>query len=180
MSITAAYQMLLSRDKGAGSSQTGTRKGHHNNNGGGRSGGRGNGSGGGCAPHGQGQGQGQEQGRRMQSPPATVTPRKNFTQATYSMAQMPMHFPDGIPNHYVVLDSNSSVSIFNNAAMLVDIHNVETPLVLESNGGGHQVTHQMGTIPDFGKVWLNENSIANVLLLANVRKAHHGQRRRPS
>jgi hypothetical protein len=56
------------------------------------------------------------------------------------MVQTPIHFPNGIPNHYVLLDSDSSVSIFNNAAMLVDIHDVETPLVLESNGGGHQVT----------------------------------------
>jgi hypothetical protein len=82
-----------------------------------------------------------------------------------------MHFPNGIPNHYVLLDSDSSVTIFNNAAMLVDIHDVEMPLVLESNGGGHQVTYQMGTIPDFGKVWFNEESIANILSLADVRKA---------
>jgi hypothetical protein len=82
-----------------------------------------------------------------------------------------MHFPDGIPNCYVLLDSDSSVSIFNNATMLVDIHDVETPLVLESNGGGHQVSHQMGTIPAFRKVWFNENSIVNILSLAEVRKA---------
>jgi hypothetical protein len=63
------------------------------------------------------------------------------------------------------------VSIFNNAKMLVDIHEVDMPLVLESNGGGHQVTYQMGTISDFGKVWFNENSIANILSLADVRKA---------
>jgi hypothetical protein len=87
------------------------------------------------------------------------------------MVQTSMHFPNGIPNHYVLLDSDSSVTIFNNAAMLVDIHDVEMPLVLESNGGGHQVTYQMGTIPDFGKVWFNEESIANILSLADVRKA---------
>jgi hypothetical protein len=87
------------------------------------------------------------------------------------MAQTQTHFPDGIPNHYVLLDSDSTVSIFNNAAMLVDIHEVYTPLVLESNGGGHQLTHQMGTIPGFGKVWYNEDSIANILSLADVRKA---------
>jgi hypothetical protein len=165
-SVTAAYQMLLSRDKG---SQSGPAK-NRNNNSGGRGSGRGNGGGGGGRPP-QGRGRGQEQGRGTQSPPATVTSGKNFTQAAYSMAQTPKHFPDGIPNHYVLLDSDSSVSIFNNAAMLVDIHDVETPLVLESNGGGHQVTHQMGTIPDFGKVWFNENSIANILSLADVRKA---------
>jgi hypothetical protein len=56
--ITAVYQMLLSRDKGAAPSGTG--KGRHNN-----SGGRGNGSGGGRTPHGRGQ----EQGRGTQSRP---------------------------------------------------------------------------------------------------------------
>jgi uncharacterized membrane protein YgcG len=165
-SVTAAYQMLLSRDKG---SQSGSTK-NRNNNSGGRGSGRGNSGGGGSrSPHGRGRGQ--EQGRGTHSPPATVTSGKNFTQAAYSMAQTPKHFLDGIPNHYVLLDSDSTVSIFNNAAMLVDIHDVETPLVLESNGDGHQVTYQMGTIPDFGKVWFNENSIANILSLADVRKA---------
>jgi hypothetical protein len=166
-SITAAYQMLLSRDKGA--ALPGTGKGRHNNSGGRRNGGRGNGGGGGRTPHGRGRGQ--DQGRGTQSPPTTVTPGKNLTQTGYSMAQSQKHFPDGIPNHYVLRDSDSSVSIFNNAAMLVDIHDVETPLELESNGGGHQVTYQMGTIPAFGKVWFNEDSIANILSLADVRKA---------
>jgi hypothetical protein len=135
-----------------------------------QNGGRGSGVGGGRNP--SGRGRGQEQGRGTQTLPTTVTSGKNFTQNTgYSMAQAQAHFADGIPNHYVLLDSDSTVSIFNNAAMLVDIHEVDTPLVLESNGGGHQVTYQMGIIPDFGKVWFNENSIANILSLADVRKA---------
>jgi hypothetical protein len=53
-SVTAAYQMLLSRDKGASPSQTGSGKGRHNNNNGGRNGGRGNGSGGGRKSQGRG------------------------------------------------------------------------------------------------------------------------------
>jgi hypothetical protein len=164
-SVTPAYQMLLSRDRGT---QSSSNKNRHNS--GGRGSGRGTGGGGGGRSP-QGRGRGQEQGRGTQSPPATVASGKNFTQSAYSMAQMSNHFPDGIPNHYVLLDSDSTVSIFNNAAMLVNIHDVETPLVLESNGGGHQVTHQMGTIPGFGKVWFNENSLANILSLADVRKA---------
>jgi hypothetical protein len=74
-------------------------------------------------------------------------------------------FTDGI------LDSDSSISIFNNTSMLDDIHDVDTPLVLQSNGGGHQLTSQMGTVPNFGKVWYNPNSIANILSLAEVRKS---------
>jgi hypothetical protein len=165
-SVTAAYQMLLSRDKGTNSHQAGNRRGRNNN--GCRNGGRGNGAGGGRTP--QGRGKGQEQGHGSQAPPSTVTPGKSFAQATgYSMAQAQTHFPDGIPNHY----SDSTVSIFNNAEMLVDIHQVDTPLVLESNGGRHQTTYQMGSIPGFRKVWYNEKSIANILSLAEVQKVRH-------
>jgi Reverse transcriptase (RNA-dependent DNA polymerase) len=82
---------------------------------------------------------------------------------------MQNHFPDGIPNHYVLLDSDSTVSIFCNADLLTDIHEVDEPLYLETNGGGYQVSTQMGTIKDFGPVWYNPESIANVLSLAQVR-----------
>jgi hypothetical protein len=104
-SVTAAYQMLLGRDKGAASSQSGSGKGRHNS--GGRNSGRGSGAKGGRSP--SGRGRGQEQGRGTQTPPATVSSGKNFTQTTgYSMAQTQAHFPDGIPNHYVLLDSDST------------------------------------------------------------------------
>ena len=62
-------------------------------------------------------------------------------------------FPDGIPNHYVLLDSDSTVSIFNNADFLTDIHDVDAPLCLTTNGGGSQVTAQMGTLAGIGPVW---------------------------
>jgi hypothetical protein len=93
------------------------------------------------------------------------------TSDTVCLAQSHDGFPDGIPNHFVLLDSDSTVSIFNNPTMLNDIHEVDAPLVLQSNGGGHCVTSQMGFIKDFGKVWFHPNSIANILSLAQVRKA---------
>jgi hypothetical protein len=68
-------------------------------------------------------------------------------------------FTKGIPSHFVLLDSDSSISIFNNASMLDNIHGVNTPLALQSNGGGHQLMSPMGTVPNFGKVWYNPNSI---------------------
>jgi hypothetical protein len=70
----------------------------------------------------------------------------------------------------VLLNSDSSISIFNSAYMLDDIHEVNPPLVLESNSGGHQVTSKMGSIKNFGKVWYNPDSMANILSLAEVRK----------
>jgi hypothetical protein len=100
----------------------------------------------------------------------TVSFSPNSGQPPLVFGQSHNGFPDGIPKHFVLLDSDSTISIFNNASMLNDIHEVDTPLVLESNGGGRCVTSQMGSIKDFGKVWYDPNSIANILSLAEVRK----------
>jgi hypothetical protein len=94
---------------------------------------------------------------------------RTFVQVAFCLAQVQNHFPNGIPNHYVLLDSDSTVSIFCNADLLTNIHDVDEPLYLETNGGGHQVSTQMGTVKDFGPVWYNPESIANVLSLAQVR-----------
>jgi hypothetical protein len=94
---------------------------------------------------------------------------RTFVQVALCLAQVQNHFPDGIPNHFFLLDSDSTVSIFCNADLLTDIHDVDEPLYLETNGGGYQVSTQMGTIKDFGPVWYNPESIANVLSLAQVR-----------
>jgi hypothetical protein len=112
------------------------------------------------------------------APPPTNEPANRFSFAQHSAplnaaignVQPQDFFPQGIPKHFVLLDSDSLISIFNNASMLDDIHDVDTPLALQSNGGGHQITSQMGTIHNFGKVWYNPNSIANILSLAEVRK----------
>jgi hypothetical protein len=85
-----------------------------------------------------------------------------------SLAQIDHHFPDGIPKHFVLLASDSTVSIFCNADLLTDIHDVDDPLYLATNGG-HQISKQMGMLPNFGPVWYNPDSIANILSLAQAR-----------
>jgi hypothetical protein len=88
---------------------------------------------------------------------------------SYSLAQINDQFLNGIPDHYILLDSDSTISIFCNPHMLTDIHDVDVPLCLETNGGGYQLTYQMGTVTDFGKVWFNPESLANILSLVQVR-----------
>ena len=95
---------------------------------------------------------------------------RNFVQNAFSLAQIENHFPNGIPEHYVLLDSDSTVSIFRSQDLLTDIHEVDNPLYLETNGGGYQVSNKMGTVKNLGKVWYNPESIANVLSLAQVRR----------
>ena len=52
--------------------------------------------------------------------------------------------------------------------MLTDIHKVDEPLYLETNGGGYQVSNKMGTVKNVGEVWYNPESIVNVLSVAQV------------
>jgi Reverse transcriptase (RNA-dependent DNA polymerase) len=112
---------------------------------------------------GRGGGRGSQPGRGGRS-------GRTFVQVALSLAQVENYFPDGIPAHFVLLDSDSTVSIFCNSDLLVDIHEVDEPLYLETNGGGYQVSTHMGTVPDFGLVWYNPDSIANILSLAQVRR----------
>jgi hypothetical protein len=108
---------------------------------------------------------------RSSSPGRSGRSGRSFVQVAFCLAQVENHFPNGIPDHYVLLDSDSTVSIFCNANLLTDIHEVDDPLYLETNGGGYQISTQMGTIKDFGTVWYNPESIANILSLAQVRQA---------
>ena len=64
------------------------------------------------------------------------------------------------------------MSIFHNADLLTDIHEVSKPLYLEADGGRYQVLCHMGAVQNLGKVWFNPESIANILLLAQVRRVH--------
>ena len=60
---------------------------------------------------------------------------RSFVQDAYCLTHVENHFPDGIPDHYVLLDSNSTVSIFRNPDLLTNIHEVDEPLYLKTNGG---------------------------------------------
>ena len=63
------------------------------------------------------------------------------------------------------------MSIFQNPDLLTDIHEVDELLYLQTNGGGYQVSNKMGTVRNTGKVWSNPELMANILSLAQVRRA---------
>jgi len=79
------------------------------------------------------------------------------------------HDSDFIPDAWVLLDSQSTVSVFKNSALLTNIRDSPTTLRVHTNGGT-QLSTQIGDIPNFGHVWYNPKSLANILSMAAVRK----------
>ena len=89
------------------------------------------------------------------------------TSANFSFSQLPNN--SSIPNTWVLLDSQSTMSVFNNPRYLTNIRRSTSMMTVITNGG-FQSSTQIGEIANFGTVWYNPDSIANILSLAEVRK----------
>ena len=85
----------------------------------------------------------------------------------FSFAQ-PLARHEPIPNTWILLDSQSTVCVFNNKRLLSNIRQSPRPLEVSTNGGP-QVSTLIGDIKNFGTVWYNPQSLANILSLAEVR-----------
>ena len=77
----------------------------------------------------------------------------------------------GIPDSWILLDSQSTVSIFRNPRFLRNIRESPTKLVVDTNGG-KQISTMVGDLKNFGPVWYNPESIANILSHADVAKKY--------
>ena len=98
----------------------------------------------------------------------TSPPRYNFTFALFGCCfSQPAH--RAIPDTWVLLDSQSTISVFKNSSLLSNIRPSSRPLTVYTNGGC-QVSTLLGDIPNFGEVWYNPQSLANILSLAAVRQ----------
>jgi hypothetical protein len=75
----------------------------------------------------------------------------------------------GIDPSWILLDSQSTISIFKNPSMLRNIRNSNNVLRAITNGGFQDST-MVGDFPNLGEVWYNRDSIANILSLAAVRR----------
>lgn len=75
----------------------------------------------------------------------------------------------GIDPNWILLDSQSTISVFKNGSMLTNI--IPSNHVLRAlTNGGHQDSNMVGDFPNLGTVWFNMESIANILSLSDVRK----------
>ncbi|KAI2506981.1 hypothetical protein MHU86_7478 [Fragilaria crotonensis] len=70
---------------------------------------------------------------------------------------------------WILLDSQSTISVFRNPDMLTNIRPSNRTLRAVTNEGFQDST-LMGDFPNLGPVWFNPASIANILSLAEVRK----------
>ena len=77
----------------------------------------------------------------------------------------------GIPDTWILLDSQSTVSIFRNAKFLRNIRNSPQKLVVDTNAG-KQISTMIGDLKNFGPVWYNPESIANILSHSDVAKQY--------
>ena len=76
-----------------------------------------------------------------------------------------------IPANWILLDSQSTVDVFSNQALLQDIKTTSNTLRIRSTGGV-SVTNQQGTLPGYGTVWYFADGIANILSLSRVQKRY--------
>lgn len=98
---------------------------------------------------------------------ATKTTGTTLRQYAYMLAQQ--SGKHDIDPDWILLDSQSTISVFRNANMLSNIR--RSPHVLWAlTNGGHQDSNMVGDFPNLGEVWFNSESIANILSLAKVRK----------
>jgi hypothetical protein len=98
-----------------------------------------------------------------------------FVQPTTQHEAAPM--TTTIPNTWILLDSQSTVCVFNNKHLLTNIRQSPRPLEVSTNGGP-QVSTLIGDIKNFGTVWYNPLSLANILFWP-MRHGHSHRTRHP-
>ena len=76
-----------------------------------------------------------------------------------------------IPDTWVLLDNQSTVDVFSNPKLLVNLREEKSCLRIHTQAG-KVTTHWKGDLPGYGTVWYCKDGIANILSLAKVKENH--------
>ena len=78
---------------------------------------------------------------------------------------------NSIMKNNILLDSGSTLSIFGNPDLVQGIKTSKTMLEMATNGGT-TMSNKVAQVPGFGQVWFNENAIANIFGLSDLKKKY--------
>ena len=98
---------------------------------------------------------------------AAAPPASGTTLVQHSSFVLAQADESAIDPAWILLDSQSTVSVFCNPSYLSNIR--PSPRILHARtNGGHQDSSLIGDFPNLGPVWYNPASIANILSLSEV------------
>ena len=109
--------------------------------------------------------------RDRERPPPRATDPHQFAM-TQVLNQPRGGAPSTLPTGAILLDSESTTSIFKDPNLLTNLRDTTPPLLLNTNGGHHSAT-QIGEYHGLGDpltMWFNPKSLANILALCDVRR----------
>ena len=89
-----------------------------------------------------------------------VTPEKSHNDL--SLKQSRGKLSDIDLRHVILLDNQSTMSLFCNKRLVQNIHKSPEPLILKSNGGSMTV-HEVASIGKKAEVWFSRDAITNIL-----------------
>ena len=72
---------------------------------------------------------------------------------------------------WIILDCGSSTSLFANPNLVKNIEDSSNMLELSTNAG-IKYCHQKAEVPGFGKVWFDQDAVANIFGLVDLRKRY--------
>ena len=74
-------------------------------------------------------------------------------------------------NKSIILDNGSSMSIFHDNELVDNIRKAKQPIKIATNAGSRAVFSE-ANVKGFGTVWYDENAIANIFALRDIKKRH--------
>jgi hypothetical protein len=74
-----------------------------------------------------------------------------------------------VPKTWILLDNQSTLDVFYNPNLLVNIHEADTSMKIHCNAGT-AVTNLKGELPGYGMVWYHPQGIANIFSLSCIEK----------